>query len=83
MVGFLLVRGGVHIVVYARALEKLTGADIGKLCPSQTFPIKSSRRPLSTKKKVCTVLCIAGVQKTIVNWIKFGTARIPKMVRNS
>jgi Mn-containing catalase len=33
MVGFLLVRGGVHIVAYARALEKLSGADIGKLLP--------------------------------------------------
>ena len=33
MVSFLLVRGGVHIVAYARALEKLTGADVGKLLP--------------------------------------------------
>lgn len=33
MVGYLLVRGGVHIVAYARALEKLTGADLGKLLP--------------------------------------------------
>ena len=33
MVGYLLVRGGVHIVAYARALEKLTGADGGKLLP--------------------------------------------------
>jgi Mn-containing catalase len=33
MVGFLLVRGGVHIVAYAKALEKLTGADVGKLLP--------------------------------------------------
>ena len=33
MVGYLLVRGGVHIVAYARALEKLTGADLGKLFP--------------------------------------------------
>jgi Mn-containing catalase len=33
MVGFLLVRGGVHIVAYARALEHLTGADVGKLLP--------------------------------------------------
>src|SRR5688500_12825418 len=32
-VGFLLVRGGVHIVAYAKALEKLTGADVGKLLP--------------------------------------------------
>lgn len=33
MVGYLLVRGGVHIVAYARALEKLTGADMSKLFP--------------------------------------------------
>ena len=33
MVGYLLVRGGVHVVAYARALEKLTGADVGKLLP--------------------------------------------------
>ncbi|HEU4325195.1 MAG TPA: manganese catalase family protein [Roseiflexaceae bacterium] len=33
MVGYLLVRGGVHIVAYARALEHLTGADLGKLFP--------------------------------------------------
>jgi len=33
MIGFLLVRGGVHIVAYAKALEKLTGAEVGKLLP--------------------------------------------------
>lgn len=33
MVGYLLVRGGVHIVAYARALELLTGADMSKLFP--------------------------------------------------
>ena len=43
MVGFLLVRGGVHIVAYARALENLTGADVSKLLPipdisNQKFP---------------------------------------------
>jgi Mn-containing catalase len=32
-VGFLLVRGGVHIVAYAKALERLTGVDVGKLLP--------------------------------------------------
>jgi Mn-containing catalase len=32
-VGYLLVRGGVHIVAYARALEVLTGADMSKLFP--------------------------------------------------
>ncbi len=33
MVGFLLVRGGVHIVAYAKALEKLTGVEVTKLVP--------------------------------------------------
>jgi Mn-containing catalase len=33
VVGYLLVRGGVHIVAYAKALEVLTGADVGKLLP--------------------------------------------------
>ena len=33
MVGYLLVRGGVHIVAYAKALEKLTGANVGQLLP--------------------------------------------------
>jgi Mn-containing catalase len=33
MVGFLLVRGGVHVVAYARALEHLTGASVTKLMP--------------------------------------------------
>lgn len=33
MAGYLLVRGGVHIVAYARALENLTGADLSKLFP--------------------------------------------------
>jgi len=32
-VGYLLVRGGVHIVAYARALEVLTGADLKALFP--------------------------------------------------
>ncbi len=33
MAGYLLVRGGVHVVAYARALEVLTGADLSKLFP--------------------------------------------------
>jgi Mn-containing catalase len=33
MVGYLLVRGGTHIVAYAKALEVLTGVNVGKLLP--------------------------------------------------
>jgi hypothetical protein len=33
MCGYLLVSGGVHIVAYAKALEKLTGTPVGGLLP--------------------------------------------------
>ena len=38
LTGFLLVRGGVHQLAYARALELLTGADLMKLFPSPRIP---------------------------------------------
>ena len=38
LTGFLLVRGGVHQVAYARALERLTGADMQKLSPAPRIP---------------------------------------------
>lgn len=33
MIGYLLVRGGTHIIAYAKALEVLTGVDVGKMLP--------------------------------------------------
>ena len=33
LIGFLLVRGGMHVVAYARALEHLTGVEVTKLVP--------------------------------------------------
>src|SRR5215217_3911211 len=38
LTGYLLVRGGVHQVAYARALERLTGADLTRLFPSPNIP---------------------------------------------
>jgi Mn-containing catalase len=38
LTGYLLVRGGVHQVAYARALENLTGVDLMKLFPSPRIP---------------------------------------------
>jgi Mn-containing catalase len=38
LTGYLLVRGGVHQVAYARALENLTGAEMTKLFPSPRIP---------------------------------------------
>src|SRR3954447_17289967 len=38
LTGYLLVRGGVHQVAYARALENLTGVNMMKLFPSPRIP---------------------------------------------
>jgi Mn-containing catalase len=38
LTGFLLVRGGVHQVAYARAVELLTGADLMKMFPAPRIP---------------------------------------------
>lgn len=38
LTGYLLVRGGVHQIAYARALEHLTGADLMKLFPTPRIP---------------------------------------------
>jgi Mn-containing catalase len=38
LTGFLLVRGGVHQIAYARALENLTGANLMKLFPAPHIP---------------------------------------------
>src|SRR5829696_3671241 len=38
LTGYLLVRGGVHQVAYARAVEKLTGADLTKMFPMPRIP---------------------------------------------
>jgi Mn-containing catalase len=47
MLGYLLVRGGVHIVAYSKALEKLTGVNVGKLLP---IPDISNKRFPEAKK---------------------------------
>jgi Mn-containing catalase len=47
MVGYLLVRGGVHIVAYAKALEALSGVEVGKLLP---IPDISNKRFPETRK---------------------------------
>ncbi len=41
MIGYLLVRGGVHVVAYAKALEIATGVDITKLVPIPSLENKA------------------------------------------
>jgi Mn-containing catalase len=38
LTGYLLVRGGVHQIAYARAIELLTGADLTKMFPTPRIP---------------------------------------------
>ena len=47
MLGYLLVRGGTHIVAYAKALEALSGVNVGKLLP---MPDISNKRFPEAKK---------------------------------
>src|SRR5688572_18513207 len=47
LTGFLLVRGGVHIVAYAKALEKMSGVAVGKLLP---IPDISNKRFPESKR---------------------------------
>ena len=47
LVGYLLVRGGVHVLAYAKALEQLTGVDVKKLMP---IPDLSNKSFSETKK---------------------------------
>ena len=42
LTGYLLVRGGVHQVAYARAVENLTGGDLTKLFPAPRIPTERS-----------------------------------------
>lgn len=41
MTGYLLVRGGVHILAYAKALEIATGVDVTKLIPIPSLDNKA------------------------------------------
>ncbi|WP_404449577.1 manganese catalase family protein [Sutcliffiella horikoshii] len=41
MIGYLLVRGGVHVIAYAKALEIATGVDITKLVPIPSLENKA------------------------------------------
>jgi Mn-containing catalase len=59
MVGYLLVRGGVHIVAYARALEELTGVKVGNLLPipdlsNKAFPETKKYEKLSLHRTLYT-----------------------------
>ncbi len=82
MVGYLLVRGGVHIVAYAKALQKLTGVDVGKLLPIPDISNKQFPGLASMRRKACTASCTAIVQTITRRSSRSGTGLIQKMDQN-
>ncbi len=59
MVGYLLVRGGVHVLAYARALEYLTGVDVKKLMPipdlsNKAFPEAKKHEDIGLHRQLYT-----------------------------
>jgi Mn-containing catalase len=59
-IGFLLVRGGVHIVAYAKALEKISGVNVGKLLPIPD--ISNKRFPEARRHEE------RGMHQVLVRW---------------
>ncbi len=51
MVSYLLVRGGLHVVAYAKALEKLTGVEVTKLIPVPDLSNKAFPETQAFEKK--------------------------------
>ncbi len=57
MIGYLLVRGGVHATAYGKALETITGVDLTKLLPIPSIP--NSKFPEARKYEE------AGIHRTL------------------
>src|SRR5918999_2518937 len=62
LTGYLLVRGGVHQIAYARAIENLTGAELTKMFPTPRIPTdripegthwRASRPPTTLSPAAC------------------------------
>jgi hypothetical protein len=80
-VGFLLVRGGVHIVAYAKALERLTGVDVGKLLPIPDISNKRFPEAAAHEAKDSTGSCISSVPRTTLVLAKSGTVHTRRRKR--
>ena len=64
LTGYLLVRGGVHQVAYARAVERLTGADLSKLFPAPRIPTDKIPECRPYLKRESTSGCIGSLRRT-------------------
>jgi Mn-containing catalase len=82
MIGYLLVRGGVHIVAYAKALEKLTGADVGRLLPIPDVSNKKFPEAMKHEANGLHTIMWKFIPRITINWIKSGMARTRRTARN-
>jgi len=62
MLGYLLVRGGVHALAYAKALESITGVDVSKMLPIPN--IKNSDFPEARAFASCTASASTTTRKS-------------------
>jgi Mn-containing catalase len=83
LTGHLLVRGGLHQVAYARAVEHLTGADLMKLFPTPRIPTEKSQSQNSTSNEANTSASAASHRTTSGKLPPYSTVHIPRQVRNS
>lgn len=60
LTGYLLVRGGTHILAYAKALEVATGVDVGKMLPVP--------RPDNSKFDAAKKFIDQGLQNVLYTW---------------
>ncbi len=64
MIGYLLVRGGMHIVAYAKALEILTGVDVTRMLPIPSLTTPNLIMPENTSNKDWITFFTLGVNMT-------------------
>lgn len=83
LTGYLLVRGGVHQIAYARAVEKLTGADLSKMFPTPGLRPRRSRSVNRTSTAAITFGCIDFRRRTTKSCPRSSTAQIPRRGRIS
>ena len=83
LTGFLLVRGGVHQIAYARALENLTGANLMKLFPAPHIPTDKIPECRPHIKAGLHSASTASRRMTSTSSPRSSTARIPRPARIS
>ncbi len=81
LTGYLLVRGGVHQVAYARALEHLTGADLTKLFPTPRIPTEKIPECQPHIKKGEHLKLYGSRRATTARSSRSSTARTPRPAR--